>query len=345
MKALVYEGEKKACLREVADPVGKKGTVKLSLKYCGICGTDIGIYGGTHPRARAPLIFGHEFLGTVMEDGTRFKKGDRVVPYPLLSCGKCLACRTGNEHVCSSLKLLGIDCDGGICESLYAEEEVLYKVPDDVSDIAASVIEPLAVAIRAVHQSGFKVMDTCAVIGAGPIGILTGIVLKFAGASKVFISDVSESRLKRAGELGMIPVNPLRESLETAVKEATDQEGCDTLFECSGAAVTAMQMTDIARVGGNICMVSIHKAPHEVNLRDVNFKEQHIVGTRVYTREEFRQAVELSKLLEPKLEQIVTHIVPLAKSEKVFDMIADPDCGTIKVVVDCGAESGTKDGQ
>lgn len=335
MKALVYEGEKKACLREMEEPLKREGTVKLSLKYCGICGTDIGIYAGTHPRAKAPLIFGHEFLGTVMEDSKRFKKGDRVVPYPLLSCGKCLACRTGNAHVCSSLGLLGIDCDGGICERIYVDEEVLYKVPKEVNDIAATVIEPLAVVIRAVHQSGFKLMDTCVVIGAGPIGILTGIVLKFAGASRVFISDVSDSRLKRAGELGMIPVSPLRESLEAVVKEATDQEGCDTLFECSGAAVTAMDMTNITRVRGNICMVSIHKKPHEVNLRDVNFKEQHIVGSRVYTREEFRQAVELSKLLEKELEQIVTHIVPIIKSEKVFDMIADPVCETIKVVVDC----------
>lgn len=345
MKALVYEGEKKACVREVGNPTDKNGTIRLNLKYCGICGTDIGIYAGTHPRAKAPLIFGHEFLGTVVEDGKRLKKGDRVVPYPLLSCGRCLACRTGNEHVCSRLGLLGIDCDGGVCESICVDEEILYKVPDHVSDVAASVIEPLAVVIRAVHQSGFKLMDTCAVIGAGPIGILTGIVLKFAGASKVFISDVAESRLKKAEGFGMIPVNPLRESLETAVKEATDKEGCDTLFECSGAAVAATEMTDITRVGGNICMVSIHKKPHEVNLRDTNFKEQHIVGSRVYTREEFRQAVELSKLLQPQLEQIVTHIVPLAESEKVFDMIADPDYETIKVVVDCEIKSDTKDGQ
>ena len=96
-----------------------------------------------------------------------------------------------------------------------------------------------------------------------------------------------------------------------------------------------MQMTDITRVSGNICIVSVHKAPHEVILRDVNFKEQHIVGTRVYTREEFKEAVELSGLLEEQLEQVVTHVVPLKDSEKVFDMIEDEACGTIKVIVDC----------
>ena len=94
--------------------------------------------------------------------------------------------------------LIGIDKDGGVCERIYVDENVLYKVPDGISDKAATVIEPLAVIVRAIHQSGFKTMDTCVVIGAGPIGMLTGIVLKFAGASKVFISDVAAKRLDQA---------------------------------------------------------------------------------------------------------------------------------------------------
>ena len=88
-----------------------------------------------------------------------------------------------------------------------------------------------------------------------------------------------------AEELGFIPVNPEKENLEKVVKDATNGEGCDAFFECSGAAVPAMQMTDITRVRGKICIVSVHKKPHEVNLREVNFKEQTVVGTRVYTKE------------------------------------------------------------
>lgn len=335
MKALIYKGAKQVAVEDIAEPEKRENAVKLDVKYCGICGSDIGIWLGTHPRAKAPLVLGHEFLGIVAEDGKKFKKGDRVVPYPLLSCGHCRACRTGNEHVCNSLGLIGIDQDGGVCERIYVDEDVLYKVPEGISDRAAVVIEPLAVIVRAVHQSGFQAMDTCVVVGAGPIGMLTGIVLKAVGANKVFISDISEKRLEMAKQFDLIPVNPAHSDLEKIVKDATDGEGCDVLFECSGAATAAMQMTDITRVSGNICMVSIHKAPHEINLRDFNFKEQHLVGSRVYTREEFREAVELSVKLEKQLEAVVTHIVPLEDSAKVFDMIADPECGTIKVVVDC----------
>lgn len=337
MKALVYAGPKKAELRDVETEEKKEGQIKIDVTYCGVCGSDIGIYLGTHPRAKAPLVFGHEFLGVAAEDGKRIKKGDRVVPYPLLSCGHCKACRNGNEHVCNTLGLIGIDVDGGMCESVYVDEDVLYKVPEGVSDKAAAVIEPLAVLVHAIHMSGFEPLDTAVVAGAGPIGMLCAVMLKHAGASQIFISDVAEKRLEAARELGMIPVNPLKEDLEAVVKAATDGEGCDVFFECSGAAAAAVQMTDVTRVRGKICMVSVHKQPHEVNLRDVNFKEQTLVGTRVYTKDEFGQAVELTKKLESQLEKIVTHVVPLRESEKVFDMIADPECGTIKVVVDCKA--------
>lgn len=335
MKALVYAGPKQAVLTDVPEPAAKTGTVMVDVKYCGVCGSDIGIYLGTHPRAKAPLILGHEFLGHVVEDGEKFKKGDRVVAYPLLSCGKCRACQTGNAHVCNTLGLIGIDVDGGICERLCVDEDVLFKVPDGVSDRAAVAIEPLAVILRAVHQAEFKARDTAVVIGAGPIGMLTGIVLKNIGASNVFISDVAEKRLAIAAELGMIPVNVSTENLNQVVKDATGGEGCDVLFECSGSAKSALDMTEITRVSGTICMVSVHKKPHEVNLQQLNFKEQWMIGTRVYTKEEFGRAADYCKDLQPELEKVVTHIVPLKDSEKVFDMIADTSIGTIKVVVDC----------
>jgi len=335
MKALVYVGPKRVEVRDIPEPVLKEGQVKLRIKYCGICGSDIGIFLGTHPRAKAPLVLGHEFLGEVTQDGKKFKKGDRVVAFPLLSCGQCLPCRTGNSHVCNTLGLIGIDTDGGICEYVCADEDILFKVPDSLSDKAAAVIEPLAVIVRAIHQSGLKALDTAAVIGAGPIGILTGLFLVQMGASKVFISDVNPRRLEQAKRLGMIPVNAGTESLEQVAKDATGGEGVDVLYECSGAEIAALQMTDITRVGGMICMVSVHKAPHNVNLRDLNFKEQRMIGTRVYTKEEFGQAVKYAADIQDKLEMLVSHVIPMRDSTKVFDMIADPDSGTIKVLVDC----------
>lgn len=337
MKGLVYDSPKKAKLMELDEPVKKEGDLLIDVKYCGVCGSDIGIYLGTHPRAKSPLVFGHEFIGTVAEDGVKFKKGDRVVPFPLLTCGKCLACRTGNSHVCNHLGLIGIDKNGGMCERVYVNEEMLFKIPDEISDKAAATIEPLAVVIRAAHQANFQVGQSAVVIGAGPIGMLMALLLKNIGASEVIVSDIFENRLKVASEFGFITVDPRKESLEDKVKSLTDGEGCDVLFECSGSESTALEMTDICRVSGTICMVAVHKAPHLVNLQALNFKEQKLIGTRVYTKEEFNQATKFSVRLQKDLEKIVTHIVPLSKSENVFDMFTDPSAGTIKVVVDCQA--------
>ena len=335
MRGLIYEAPKKAKLVELDEPIKNEGEVLIDVKYCGVCGSDIGIYLGTHPRAKAPLVFGHEFIGTVAEDGARFKKGDRVIPFPLLTCGECLACRTGNSHVCNSLGLIGIDKNGGMSERITVNEDVLFKIPDEVSDKAAATIEPLAVVIRAAHQANFQACQTAVVVGAGPIGMLMAILLKNIGAAEVIVSDVFENRLQVAKEFGFTTVNPLNESLEEKVKSMTDGEGCDVLFECSGSESAALEMTDICRVSGTICMVSVHKVPHKVNLQKLNFKEQNLIGTRVYTKEEFKQAAKLSVKLQKDLEKIVTHIVPLSNSEKIFEMFTDPSAGTIKVVVDC----------
>lgn len=336
MKALMYLGPEHVEVQEIQEPTIKEGQVKLKIICCGVCGSDMGIFLGSHPRAKAPLILGHEFLGTLVEDGNKFKKGDRVVAFPLISCGHCRACREGSSHVCNSLGLYGIDKDGGLAEYICIDEDLLFKVPEGVSDKAAVTTEPFAVIVRALHSSNFKALDTVAVSGAGPIGLLTGMFAKQMGAQEVFISDINEKRLETAKLFGLTPVNPLKQNFEKVVKAATDGEGCDVFFECSGSEAASMTMTDVTRVHGTICMVAVHKKAHLVNLQGLNFKEQTLVGTRVYTKQEFSQAVDYLPQIQNELEKIVTHIVSLKESPQVFDMIRDPQSATAKVVVTIG---------
>lgn len=338
MKTLVYAGPEKVEVRDMKVPELKEGQVRIRVKYCGVCGSDIGIYLGKHPRAKAPLVLGHEFIGVIDEikgQSKKFKVGDRVSAYPLISCGKCFACKTGTPHVCKTLKLIGIDVDGGMAEYVNCDEDVLFKLDDSLSDKAAAVIEPLAVVIRTLHQAKFKALDKAVIIGAGPIGILTGIVLKNSGASKIIISDIDRNRLKMCEDMGFEAVNVKNQNLIEYVDKATDGVGADVVFECSGSESAALDITKVCRIGGTICMTGVHKAPHAVNLQDVNFKEQTIVGSRVYTMREFGQAVEYAGKIKEDLEKIVTHIVPLKESEKIFDLIKDPNENTVKVLVDC----------
>lgn len=337
MKALVYTGPKSVEVREVEAPPARKGAVRLRMTYCGICGSDIGIFAGKHPRATAPLVLGHEFVGTVdlAPEGSRFAAGDRVVAYPLLSCGTCHPCRNGQPHVCASLKLIGIDCDGGIAETLWVDEGVLFKLPDSLSDRVAALVEPLAVVVRSLHRARFEIGQSAVVMGAGPIGLLTAIVLRHAGASKILVSDVDDARLGLCREMGFEVVDVRNEDLAQRVLAATGGDGADVAFECSGVESAALEMTKVVRVGGTICMTAVHKAPHAVSLIDLNFKEQTLIGSRVYTLAEFGSAVGLAGVLAAELERAITQVVPLSASDKVFDMIADPSLNTVKILVDC----------
>ena len=338
MKALVYVSPGKVEVRDVPVPAGRPAAAKIRMHYCGVCGSDISIVAGKHPRAKAPLILGHEFVGIVEEiqgGSGRIAVGDRVVAYPLISCGTCLPCRTGHPHVCQTLKLIGIDGDGGMAETAWVDEDVLFKVPDGLSDQVAALVEPLAVIVRSLHQARFNLLDSAVVIGAGPIGILTAIVLRHSGASRIIVSDIDSGRLGLTAALGFETVDVRSTNLVEYVAATTAGEGVDVVFECSGVESSALEMTKLARVGGMICMTGIHKAPRPVDLRDINFKEQTLIGSRVYTKHEFETTVGYAAAIAEDLQKVVTQVVPLSQSETLFDLIADPAVATAKVLVDC----------
>lgn len=337
MKSLVYTGPKSVQIRDTPMPQAGAGQVLLKMRLCGVCGTDIGIWSGSHPRAAAPLILGHEFVGEVVHPGDRLAQGQRVVAYPLLSCGRCHPCRTGQPHVCASLRLIGIDQDGGMTEYLALPEDMLFPIPTDMDDRIAALIEPLAVALRAVERSGMGVADRVVVLGAGPIGLLTALVARHAGAGRVLISDLDPARLALAADLGLTPVDIRSEDLAAAVQDATDGDGADVVFECAGVAPAAQQMTRIARPGGTICLASLHKGANPVALLDIAFKELTLIGSRVYTQEQFRRSIPLAQALAAPLIRLITRRLPLSGAADVFDIIRDPGSSDVKILIDCQA--------
>lgn len=338
MNAFIYEGPETVAVRDIPVPELKDGQARIRVSFCGVCGSDIGIYSGTHPRAKPPLVMGHEFIGVIEElkgESNGFKVGDRVAPYPLISCGDCFACRTGIPHVCNTLKLIGIDLDGGMAEYVNCSTDVLFHIDESVPDKAAATIEPLAVAVHTLHRSGFKPLDKIAIMGAGPIGVLVGIMAKHSGAAKIIISDFDPARLEMCKKLGFEAVNTKGTSLTDYVMNATNGDGADIVFECTGSASAAEEMTKPCRIDGTICLVGVHKAPRPIALADMHFRELHLVATRVYTKRDFAQAVEFTKEISSELEEIVTHTLPLANCENTFDLIKDPSQNAVKVLIDC----------
>lgn len=341
MKALQYMGAKKVEIREVPVLPPAPGQARIKVTYCGVCGSDIGIYSGKHPRAKAPLTIGHEFVGVIEAingEANGLRVGDRVAAFPLLSCGTCYACRTGKDYICRQLRLIGIDLDGGMAEYVNCSTDALFRLPENVPDPVCAVIEPLAVAVHSVRRSKFKPLDSAVIIGAGPIGILVGLVLKESGASRIIISDISEARLALCREFGFETIDSRKESLTEYVSKTTEGEGVNIVYECSGAAAGAEEMTYPVCADGMICLVGVHKEARSVMLSDMHFRELNMTATRVYEKEEFRQTVDYIARIQEDVAKIVTDVIPLEESEHVFEYIADPANAAMKVVIRCSKE-------
>ena len=338
MKALVYTAPGSIQLKEMELPELKPGFARIKVRYCGICGSDMGIYAGNHPRAKGPLIPGHEFVGVIEDINDskgEFCKGDRVVPFPLISCGHCISCRSGRPYICQTLRLTGIDFDGGMAEHANVDEKQLVRVPDTLPDKAAALIEPFAVAVRAVHQSGFTFLDNALVMGAGPIGILTALALRRSGASKIILSDIDEGRIEFCRGMGFQCVNSGDIYLPEYLSRQTGGDGMDFVFECSGTEPAAYEATNLARMQGTICMVGIHKKPHIFNLPELSFKEQTLVATRDYSRQEFERAAEYAVEIKEELEHLISHVIPLDQAAGTFEMIKNKEIDAIKVLFQC----------
>ena len=318
MLAARYLGPDRIEAEEVARPVIGEGEALLQVEACGFCGSDINIIAGTHPRARAPLTMGHELSGRIVEissSGSEFAVGDRVTMFPLISCGVCHACTHGNPHVCRQLRLFGFDVDGGMAEFIKLPVASLMKLPKEMPAQIGALIEPLAVAVHGVARASLEGVKVAAVLGAGPIGLLTAMVAKARGIPDVIISDVLPSRLKFAESLGLRAVKA-GDDLKALVMQLSDANGADLVFECAGHRSSAREMTSLVRSRGVIVNLGVFKKPVEVDMQAVNFKEIEIVGSRVYERQDFQDAIDLAMQLP--LQHIVSFTFSLRDVSLAF---------------------------
>lgn len=332
MKAVIYRGPRRVAVEEIPVPEGSGALV--SVEACGICGTDLTIFAGKHPRSKPPLVLGHEFVGTLLENtGTaNLTRGTRVVCYPLISCGHCDACGNGREHVCETLRLVGIDSAGGMAGFARVDPQLLYPIADNVTAEVAAQVEPLAVCVHAANVGQIMEGQKVAIIGAGPIGVTLAMLLRQYGVERIVLSDVSHERLEIAGALGF----------ETAVAGSdlswmlgdAPRRGFDVVFECAGAAAAVSDAVSHARNGGKVVIVSIHKAPQPVDLQAMSFRELSISGTRVYTRAEFQEAINLLPQMHADLARLVSRKIKMSEAQEAMAGLTS-GATELKVIVDC----------
>lgn len=348
MKALVLEADKKLSYvtnrPEPKGPTGKDSLVRIAA--CGICGSDIprGFGGKAY---HYPLVMGHEFSAVVEEPGpdSSFRSGDRVAVFPLLPCGKCGPCQTGDYAQCVNYDYYGSRRDGAFEEYLRVPDSNLFKVPSEVNLLHASATEPAAVALHGVRKLHIRAGDTAIVFGAGPIGNLAAQWLRIHGCAEVFIVDIDERKLQIAAKMGFVPINSKEKDPVEFVLERTDGAGADRSVEACGLPVTFLQAIQATARFGEVLFMGNIMGTFQIGEKDFSNilrKELAIYGTwnSKVTPVGTDDWTTVLRFMDRQLQiaPLITDRLPLEQGPAIFDEIVQRKGFHNKVIFDITPE-------
>lgn len=336
MKAIqvVKPGDVRLVEREIPS-VHKADQVLMKVRAAGICGSDIHVAHGTNPVAIYPLVPGHEISGEVVDIGSavsRLRKGDRVILEPITYCGECYACKKGRQNVCESLQVNGAHVDGGFQEYLLTTEKQLHKIPDGVSFIQATLVEPYTIGAQANWRGGVTEDDIVLIYGAGPIGLVVLDTARSASATCI-VSEISPARRAAAKKFGAdLVINPLGENLEKIVAEFTNNSGPNVIFEAAGVNSLFEQAIKIVSAAGTVVAMNLSVNPAAVAMAPIVKKEINIVGSRLQNNK-FRQVIETFPDKLNKVNMLITHTFDFEDFQRAFTAFEDRNSGVCKIVL------------
>jgi threonine dehydrogenase-like Zn-dependent dehydrogenase len=331
-------------IEEVPIPDPGPGEVLLRVHWSSICGTDLHIYLGEFKnRVTYPRILGHEFSGEVEAVGsgvTTVAGGDRVTVDPIIWCNQCPSCLNGQNNVCTGLKLLGVEYDGGFAEYAVARADKVYKVPDAISMRDAALIELYSLGVHATRKAMIEPGDMVVILGAGRLGLAVLEVAKQTAATWVAAVDVLDNRLEIARQMGAdLTVNARNVDPVKAILSQTGGSGADRVIECvgtymeiSGRQGPVQQAVQMSRNGGRIVVMGLGSQLTPVFWKECVFKELQIAGSRV-TLGDYPRALRLMERNRFHPELLISEVLPLHELDKAFDLLEEQPERYLKVLI------------
>ena len=323
---------------DVPEPKAAKGQVVIKIVRSGICGSDIHAYYDKHPFISLPVVPGHEFAGTIAEVGegvTDFAAGDHVTVMPQLFCGECRNCKTGRYNICSSLKVIGCQDPGSSQEKLAVDARLVLKLPEGMDFDRGAMLEPVAVGVHACQRAGGVDKKRVLVLGAGTIGNLAAQAAKAMGAEAVMITDISEPRLELAKKCGIdYAVNIDKADLATEISKVWGVDGADVIIECVGIGAAIEQAIQVGRKGSDIVVAGVFGDMATVNMGLVQDKELSLIGTLMYVKEDWLDAIKFVNEGIITLEPLMSKHFPLAELGAAFKYIEQNKDTALKVLMD-----------
>jgi len=321
LKAVVYRGAHNIKIEEIPEPevLGRK--VLVNFKGGSICGTDMHFYRGDWKWMKKGTILGHDAWGT------RDDTGERVVMVPIVNCGHCYYCLQGLSTYCVRGKFYGLTRDGFFAESKVMLPRSLISVPESVSDEEASIVEPVALALRVLNYMKPNLGDWVTIIGQGPIGLLMTQVALLKGC-RVIAVDLEDYRLERSQKYGADAViNPKNVDVVKTVRKLT-KRGSDLVIEAAGTARTVEETPYLVRKAGKVALVGESKG--NLNLEDA---DEATFFTIYISPIEYPSAVELIARKLVDVKGLITHRFKLEKFEKALETVDNPLEKPLKVIL------------
>jgi threonine dehydrogenase-like Zn-dependent dehydrogenase len=333
VKAAVWNDKGSLDVLDRPLPEPKPGWLRLRVSSVGICGTDLHFYRGSFP-SPAGLQPGHEIGGVVdaVGPGVSVSAGMAVAVDPVVGCGECGQCRTGNANRCAKRVLLGVTGRGGCAEFVTVPAQAVYALPEGLPPGAGALVEPLAVCVRGTRRGRVGCGDRVAILGGGTIGLVSILTARSSGAKDVLVTARHDHQRAAARALGADEVFEDTAAMARRIGEATVDCVIETV---GGRASTLMDAVRLVRAGGFVSMLGVFEGRSEIPGLDFSLKEVTLVGSNCYgrvgPRSDFDIAIDLLQKHARELDGLVTHRFPLAEINRAFDAASDKSSGSIKV--------------
>ena len=341
MKALLYTGPHRFEYTDVPDPEPGPRDVRVRVKACGICGSDVQGATGETGRRIPPLIMGHEAAGVVEGTGrevTSFESGDRVCFDSTVYCNECPACKQGLYNRCDARQVLGVSTPdfkrhGAMAEYVTVPVWIVEPLPDSMTFVQAALLEPVSIAAHAANRAAFNQEETVAVMGAGTIGLLVLQTARLKGATHVISIDVDDSRLQVAAALGADrTLNPTERDVVEQVTSEMDADGVDVSFEVVGLEETFRNAMAMTQTGGQLVAIGNVRETVGINLQKLVSRELTFRGSYA-SAGEFRIAVDLVASGRVNVKPLISDVMPLSRGARAFERLQKAEEDLIKIVL------------
>jgi len=342
MKAIVIHGAKDLRIEERETGAPGAGEVQVRIAAGGVCGSDLHYYNhggiGDHIRVKEPLVLGHEVSGHIVSVGSGVSglaEGDLVAVSPSRPCGDCRFCFEGSHNHCLNMRFYGSamptpHIQGAFRQTLNARAVQCIKA-DGLSAGEAAMAEPLAVVLHATRNAGEMLGKRVLVTGCGPIGVLSIIAARRAGAVEIVATDLSDNALAFARSAGADRIINTLSEKDGLQPYAADKGYFDVMFECSGAVVALSAGIGAMRPGGIIMQLGL-SGDMALPMMAITARELQLRGSfRFHT--EFEMAVQLMSRGLIDVKSLVTHTMPLDRAEEAF-LIANDRSKAMKAQIE-----------